>query len=106
MGCARDILGVEWLGVMIRCHSDHLETSENGSLGPHVLSGGTQTAHAHVGTGATLLCVCVGDKGPGATSQQYGVPGESLLCILPTTYISFRKLSLGKGVCKQMSWRR
>lgn len=78
MGWARDTLGVEWLGVTIGCHSDHLEMS-----GPHVPRGGTQTAHAHVGTGATLLCVCVGGKGPGATSQQYGVPEESLPCVLP-----------------------
>lgn len=89
--------GVERLGVTIRCHPGRLETSGSGSLEPHVLSGGTQTAHAHVGPGATLLCVCVG-KGPGATFQQYGVPGESPPCILPITYI--------KGVCKQMSWRR
>lgn len=106
MGCARDTLGVEWLGVTIRCHSDHLEMSENGSLGPHVLRGGTQTAHAHVGTGATLLCVCVEVKVREPLPSSMEFQRSPCRAFYPSPYISFRELSLGKGVCKQMSWRR
>lgn len=69
---------VERLGVTIRCHSGHLETSGSGSLECSVV------AHKqHMLTWALDPHSCVSGvgKGLGATSQQYGVPGESLPCI-------------------------